>query len=40
MHSKKEDLVEDHMRKEKARLYREQKDNIEENIRTKRDSWS
>jgi len=40
MHSKKEDLVEDHMGKEKARLYREQEDNIEENIITKRDSWS
>jgi len=40
MYSKEEDLVGGHIKEEGARLYREQKVNIEEDIRIKEDSWS
>jgi len=39
MHSKEEDLVGGHIEKERTRLYREQRVNIEKNIRIEEDSW-
>jgi len=38
IHSKEEDLVGGHIEERGARLYREQKVNIEENIRIEEDS--
>jgi len=39
MYSKEEDLVGGHIEEKGARLCREQKVNIEEDIRIKEDSW-